>query len=138
MPNECFVCGENALYVIGGIMLCQTHRTAVMAEIDSLRAAGKKVDAARIAYDMRDPETPARYAPSAEAVHKFLQDHDITGSQAAKMMYLSGSRQVRKYTGGQKPRQMDGARWFCLHAHTILNPDDIAKIEQAMVSNLNS
>jgi hypothetical protein len=52
------------------------------------------------------------------------------------MMYLSGSRQVRKYTGGQKPRQMDGARWFCLHAHTILSAEDIAKIETAMISNL--
>ena len=116
-------------------MLCQAHRAAVMAEIDALRAAGKQVDATRIAYDMREPETPAKYAPSAKAVHDFLQKHNITGSEAARMMYLSGSRQVRKYTGGLNPRQMDGARWFCLHAHAILSADDIAKIEMSMMSN---
>lgn len=136
MQKECFVCGEMAFNAIGGVLLCQAHRAAVMAEIDSLRATGKKTDAARIAYDMRGPETPAKYAPSADAVHSFLQKNEITGSQAARMMYLSGSRQVRKYTGGKKPRQMDGARWFCLHAHTILSADDIAKIETAMISNL--
>lgn len=77
------------------------------------------------------PETP-----SAEAVHAFLQKHDITGAQAARMMYLSGSRQVRKYTGGESPRQMDGARWFALHAHVILSPDQIAEIEAAMAEDL--
>jgi hypothetical protein len=136
MQKECFICGDNAFSAIGGVLLCQAHRAAVMAEIDTLRAAGKSVDATRIAYEMREPETPAKYAPSAKAVHEFLQKNNITGSDAARMMYLSGSRQVRKYTGGQKPRQMDGARWFCLHAHTILSAEDIAKIETAMISNL--
>lgn len=135
MQKECFVCGDNAFSAIGGVLLCQVHRAAIMAEIDTLRAAGKEVDATRIAYEMREPETPA-YAPSAKAVHEFLQKNNITGSEAARMMYLSGSRQVRKYTGGQNPRQMDGARWFCLHAHTILSSEDIAKIETAMISNL--
>ena len=75
--------------------------------------------------------------PSAGAVHAYLQSNSITGAQAARMMYLSGSRQVRKYTGGEKPRQMDAARWFCLHAHVMLSDDVIAKIESAMESDLN-
>ncbi len=86
------------------------------------------------AMDASDrPETP-----SAEAVHAFLQKHGITGSQAARMLYLSDSRQVRKYTGGANPRQMDGARWFALHAHVLLSPDQIAEIEAAMESDLNT
>ncbi|MES9902463.1 MAG: hypothetical protein ABW168_07245 [Sedimenticola sp.] len=35
-------------------------------------------------------------------------------------------------SGGKNPRQMDAARWFCLHAHTILSSDVIAEIEAAM------
>lgn len=73
--------------------------------------------------------------PTAAAVHAYLQVHGITGAQAARMMYLSGSRQVRKYTGGDQPRQMDLARWFCLHAHTMLSEDQIAAIEAAMASD---
>jgi hypothetical protein len=80
------------------------------------------------AMDANDrPETP-----SAEAVHAFLQKHSITGARAARMMYLSGSNQVRKYTGGKSPRQMDAARWFCLHAHTMLSDEQISSIERAM------
>lgn len=77
------------------------------------------------------------YKPSAQAVHAYLQAQGITGVQAARMMYLSGSRQVRKYTGGKEPRQMDGARWFCIHAHVMLDDDVISKIEAAMASDLN-
>jgi len=104
--------------------------------MEVLRATGQPVDVARLAYQMREPETPAQFAPSSGAVHAFLQRHDITGSQAARMMYLSGSRQVRKYTGGERPRQMDGARWFALHAHVILTPDQIGLIEAAMSDDL--
>jgi len=74
--------------------------------------------------------------PTAAAVHAFLRRHEITGAQAARMLYLSGSRQVRKYTGGENPRQMDGARWFCLHAHVLLSPEQIAEIESAMGADL--
>lgn len=76
------------------------------------------------------------YKPSSEAVLRYLRDNRITGGQAARMMYLSGSNQVRKYTGGEKPRQMDGARWFCLHAHNVLSPEQIAQIEAAMLADL--
>ena len=76
-------------------------------------------------------------APSTMAVHSFLQKNDITGSQAARMTYLSDGRQVRKYTGGSKPRQMNGARWFALHAHVMLSPDQIDGIEAAMEADLN-
>jgi hypothetical protein len=55
MQKECFICGDNAFSAIGGVLLCQAHRAAVMAEIDTLRAAGKSVDATRIAYEMREP-----------------------------------------------------------------------------------
>lgn len=75
--------------------------------------------------------------PSAETVHAFLRRHDISGSKAARMMYLSGSNQVRKYTGGKSPRQMDAARWFCLHAHVLLSADQIADIESAMDEDMN-
>lgn len=70
--------------------------------------------------------------PTSTAVHAYLRSHNITGNQAARMMYLSDSRQVRKYTGGSNPRQMDGARWFCLHAHQMLPAETIAEIESAM------
>jgi hypothetical protein len=71
-------------------------------------------------------------SPNADAVHTYLRRHGLTGSQAARMMYLSDSRQVRKYTGGQSPRQMDLARWFALHAHQMLPPETLAEIEAAM------
>lgn len=71
-------------------------------------------------------------SPTAQAVHAYLRRHGLTGSQAARMMYLADSRQVRKYTGGQSPRQMDSARWFALHAHVMLTPEQIAEIEAAM------
>ena len=133
----CAVCGEPASQSLGGVLLCAMHSAVIHEQIDTIRASGCQVDVARIANQMREPETPVKYAPSAKAVHEFLQSNDITGNQAARMMYLSGSRQVRKYTGGENPRQMDGARWFCLHAHVLLSPDQIAKIEAAMVADLN-
>lgn len=137
MSKNCSVCGEPGRQSLGGVLLCAMHATAIHEQIDAIRASGAPVDVARLAYQMREPETPSQFAPSAGAVHAFLQRHEITGSQAARMMYLSGSRQVRKYTGGENPRQMDGARWFCLHAHTLLSADVIAKIESAMESDLN-
>lgn len=79
-----------------------------------------------------EPEAAEPGLPPAEAVHAYLKRHGITGAQAARMMYLSGARQVRKYTGGESPRQMDGARWFCLHAHMMLSAEQIAEIEAAM------
>lgn len=136
MSKTCTVCGESARQSLGGVLLCAMHAAAIHDQIDAIRASGGQVDVARLAHQMREPETPEQFAPSAGAVHAFLQRHEITGSQAARMMYLSGSRQVRKYTGGENPRQMDGARWFCLHAHVLLSPDQIAKIESAMDADL--
>lgn len=136
MSKTCAVCGESARQSIGGVLLCAMHAAAIHDQIDAIRASGGQVDVARLAYQLREPETPAQFAPSAGAVQSFLRQHDITGSQAARMMYLSGSRQVRKYTGGESPRQMDGARWFCLHAHVLLSADQIAQIEAAMAADL--
>lgn len=136
MPRICAVCGETARQSLGGVLLCAMHAAAIREQIDTIRASGGQVDVARLAYQMHEPETAAQFEPSASAVHAFLQSHDITGNQAARMMYLSGSRQVRKYTGGENPRQMDGARWFCLHAHVLLSADQIAKIEAAMAADL--
>jgi hypothetical protein len=112
------------------------HAAAIHEQIDAIRASGGQIDVARLAGQMREPETPAQFAPPAGSVHAFLQRHALTGNQAARMMYLSGSRQVRKYTGGENPRQMDGARWFALHAHVILSPDQIAEIEAVMEADL--
>lgn len=70
--------------------------------------------------------------PTANAVHAYLKRHGITGAQAARMMYLTDARQVRKYTGGDSPRQMDRARWFCLHAHQMLSSEQVSAIEAAM------
>lgn len=136
MEKICSVCSEPARQSLGGVLLCTMHASIIRDQVDTIRAAGGQVDVARIAYGMREPETPAQYAPSASAVRDFLKTHEITGGEAARMMYLSGSRQVRKYTGGDSPRQMDGARWFCLHAHVILSPDQIRDIEGAMEAAL--
>lgn len=132
MEKICSVCGEPGHQSLGGVLLCAMHASIIRDQVDSIRAAGGQVDVARIAYGMREPETPAQYAPSASAVREFLKTHKITGSEAARMMYLSGSRQVRKYTGGENPRQMDGARWFCLHAHAILPHEQIRAVEASM------
>lgn len=78
-----------------------------------------------------------RRLPSAQAVRAFLRQHGVTGAQAARMMYLSDSRQVRKYTGGDSPRSLDLARWFALHAHLMLSSETIAEIEAAMSANAN-
>ena len=138
MKTTCQACGQPAaMTIIGRTRICESCRPAMMAEIDTLRAEGESVDVARIAYAMRPPEPERRHTPSADAVHAYLQQHDITGSQAARMMYLSGSRQVRKYTGGESPRQMDGARWFALHAHIMLTQEQIAEIESAMDFDAN-
>lgn len=56
MKNEsknCIVCGERRSDAIGGVILCQLHAAEVWEEIDQLRAEGKPVDAARIAYRLR-------------------------------------------------------------------------------------
>lgn len=135
MSKTCAVCGEPARQSLGGVLLCAIHAAAIHDQIDVIRSGGGQVDVARLAHNMREPETPPQFAPSAKAVHSFLCRNEITGSQAARMMYLSGSRQVRKYTGGADPRQMDGARWFCLHAHNLLSSSQIAKIESAMMAN---
>lgn len=132
MEKVCSVCGDQARQSIGGVLLCTMHASTIRDQVDGIHAAGGQVDVARIAYCMRKPETQPQYAPSASAVREFLKAHEITGSEAARMMYLSGSRQVRKYTGGDIPRQMDGARWFCLHAHALLSPDQIRAIEDSM------
>lgn len=136
MERSCSVCGEPARQSLGGVLLCTMHASIIRDQVDTIRASGGQVDVARIAYGMREMETPAQFAPSAAAVREFLKTHEITGGEAARMMYLSGSRQVRKYTGGDSPRQMDGARWFCLHAHVILSPDQIRDIEGAMEAAL--
>ena len=136
MEKICAVCGEPAHQSLGGVLLCPMHASVIRDQVDTIRASGGQVDVARIAYSMREPETPAQYAPSSSAVREFLKTHEITGGDAARMMYLSGSRQVRKYTGGDSPRQMDGARWFCLHAHVILSPDQIRVIEASMEAAL--
>jgi len=73
--------------------------------------------------------------PTSTAVHGFLRSNGITGSKAARMMYLTGSNQVRKYTGGRSPRQLDAARWFCLHAHLMLSAEQINQIEETMIDN---
>ena len=73
--------------------------------------------------------------PTVRALRAYLQRHGITGSAAARMMYLSDSRQVRKYTGGESPRQLDGARWFALHAHVMLTPEQLAEIHAAMAAD---
>lgn len=136
MERICSVCGEPANQSLGGVLLCTMHASIVRDQVDTIRASGGHVDVARIAYGMREPETTAQYAPAASAVREFLKTNEITGGEAARMMYLSGSRQVRKYTGGENPRQMDGARWFCLHAHVILSPEQIRVIEAAMKAAL--
>lgn len=87
---------------------------------------------ARVEQSSKDERPPL---PSAQGVRAFLKRHGITGSEAARMMYLSDSRQVRKYTGGESPRQIDGARWFALHAHVMLTPEQLAEIHAAMNAN---
>ena len=136
MTRQCAVCDGPAHRSIGGTLLCPQHAVMIDDEVDAIRASGGTVDVAKIAYRLREPETPAQFAPSSNDVLSYLRDHNITGGQAARMMYLSGSNQVRKYTGGAKPRQMDGARWFCLHAHNMLSPEQISQIEAAMLADL--
>lgn len=135
---KCAVCDSPAHIFMGGVAICRACDPAVREEMETLRSANKPVDVARIAYRLRAPDSAPQFLPSADAVNNFLRKHEITGNQAARMMYLSGSRQVRKYTGGEKPRQMDGARWFALHAHMLLTPDQIKKIETAMSENLSA
>lgn len=136
MEKICAVCGAPGHQSLGGVLLCALHAAAIRDQVDIIRAGGGHVDVARIAYNMRDPEAEAPFTPSSADVREFLKRYDITGGQAARMMYLSGSRQVRKYTGGESPRQMDGARWFCLHAHALLSPEQIKAIEDAMQASI--
>lgn len=136
MERICAVCGAPGHQSLGSILLCAMHAAAIRDQVDVIRANGGQVDVARIAYSMREPEATTPFTPSSSDVREFLKQHDITGGQAARMMYLSGSRQVRKYTGGDSPRQMDGARWFCLHAHALLSPEQIKMIEDAMQASI--
>lgn len=73
-----------------------------------------------------------RETPTPEAIRIFLKRHGITGSQGARMAYLSGGQAIRKYTGGGHPHRMSGAVWFALHAHVMLNAEQIREIEDAM------
>lgn len=70
--------------------------------------------------------------PTPRDVRAFIARHNYTQSELAAMMYLSDTRSVRRYTGGEKPRQMDLARWFVLHARTMLTDEQVREIERAM------
>ena len=70
--------------------------------------------------------------PTPAAMRAYLQRLGLTAEQAARRAYLSGGQVVRKYTGGAKPHRVSGAVWFALHAHEILDPETIARIERAM------
>jgi len=50
--KTCEACGKPAAIGLGGVLLCRTCHADVRAEIDDLRAAGKQVDAMRIARRM--------------------------------------------------------------------------------------
>lgn len=116
---------EHALWLGLSERRDQTHRDQGEGYLAGLAALDADADA-------------DRRLPSAQEVRAFLRKHGITGAQAARMMYLSDSRQVRKYTGGDSPRSLDLARWFALHAHLMLSSETIAEIEAAMSANANA
>lgn len=70
--------------------------------------------------------------PTPESLKKLLAEHNLTGNAAAKMMYLSGGRQVRKLTSTKNPVNLSRARWFCLIAHLVLTKAEIERVENAM------
>jgi hypothetical protein len=72
------------------------------------------------------------HKPTASQVRRFLRDNGLTGKQAAHQMYVSSDRAIRKYTQQIEPHQMDGSKWFCLHAHKLLSAEQIAEIEAAI------
>ncbi len=74
-------------------------------------------------------------SPTPAAIRAFLRRHKLSGSQAARMAYLSGGQAIRKYTGGANPHKISGAVWFALHAHLLLSPEIIAAIEAAMAAD---
>ena len=76
------------------------------------------------------------FMPSVEDVRAYLKKNRMTGSAAARRLYLSGANQVRSYTGGRQPRRMSGARWFVLAAHEVLDEHQIAEIEKKMHENI--
>jgi hypothetical protein len=75
-------------------------------------------------------------SPTPAQVRAFLKAHGLTGSRAAELAGLSGSAQVRKYTGGENPHRMSYAIQFTLAAKCVLDADTIARIEAAMPVNL--
>lgn len=70
--------------------------------------------------------------PTPEQVRAFLARHELSGSRAAELAGLHGGQSIRKYTGGQEPRQMSYPVWFTLHAKAVLTEDEIARVEAAM------
>lgn len=58
--------------------------------------------------------TQAYVAPTPDEVRALLAALALTGGQAAALIGLSDSRQVRKYTSGEQPRKMPFAALYVL------------------------
>lgn len=52
--------------------------------------------------------------PTPGEISRMLGHIGLTGSQAARLVGLSGSRSIRKYTGGDDPRRMAYATLYTL------------------------
>lgn len=76
--------------------------------------------------------------PTPAAVRAFFQAHGLTGAQAARQAYLSGGPAVRKYLSPSRPHRVSGAVWFAWHAHQILDPATLARIEAAMAASADT
>lgn len=88
----CDACGQASpvTSIIGRACICESCRPAVMAEIAAKRERGEPVSAMAIAQDLRLPEERGRFSPSVAQIRAFLEDHGLTGAEAAKLAYLSG------------------------------------------------
>jgi len=65
--------------------------------------------------------------PTPEQFKGFLVRHKMTGAQAAHWAGLGGSNQIRKYTGGKKPRRVSYPLLFTLSAHALYSEDELAE-----------
>ncbi len=78
------------------------------------------------------------HLPTAADVREFAKYHNLTGKELAKLGYLSGSRAVRKYTGGEKPHRMSRALWFTVHARLFLSASVVAEVEEEMEKSMQA
>lgn len=78
---------------------------------------------------------PIKYSPpSTRDLANLKHELGQNGKQMADLFWLAGDHQWRKYTGGQKPRELSPHMAFVAAAKLCLTADEFARILAKMAT----